>query len=43
MTDATGAMVGDPQNYDPFGITSDTPSSPIGYTGEWKESHMSRY
>ena len=38
VTDATGTVVGDPQNYDPFGNTTDTPSSPVGYSGEWKDA-----
>jgi RHS repeat-associated protein len=38
ITDASGAVVGNPQNYDPFGNTGEPPSSPVGYSGEWKDA-----
>lgn len=43
ITDATGAIIGSPQNYDPFGNTTDAPSSFIGYTGQWKDASGLEY
>jgi RHS repeat-associated protein len=43
MTDASGAIVGSPQSYDPFGSAQTSPTSSIGYTGEWKDASGLEY
>jgi RHS repeat-associated protein len=43
MTDASGAILGAPQSYDPFGSALTSPISSIGYTGQWKDASGLEY
>ncbi|MDR3573925.1 MAG: RHS repeat-associated core domain-containing protein [Anaerolineaceae bacterium] len=43
MTNASGAIVGAPQTYDPFGSVTSTPVSSIGYNGQWTDASGLEY